>query len=101
AALEQVRPLTDARRHEVSVSLPEQPVHVLADRARLTQAISNLLTNAAKYTPPEGQLRVSVSAADADVCIDVQDNGEGISAELMPEIFDLFTQGARSVDRHE
>jgi signal transduction histidine kinase/CheY-like chemotaxis protein len=99
AAVEQVRPLLESCRHTLTVTTPPEPAVVLADRARLVQVISNLLTNAAKYTPQGGQIEVEVHATSAEVAITVRDNGVGIDHELMPEIFDLFTQGSRAVDR--
>lgn len=101
AAVEQVRPLIESRQHTLEVFLPEQPVMVLADRARLVQVVSNLLTNAAKYTGHGGLITAEVALKSSDVSIEVRDNGAGISAELMPEIFELFTQGTRTVDRNE
>ena len=99
AGVEQVRPLLESFQHELTVSMPSEAVAVRADRARLVQVVSNLLTNAAKYTPAGGRIRVEVAATQDEVRLLVQDNGAGISAELMPEIFELFTQGARTVDR--
>ncbi len=100
AGVEQVRPLLESLQHQLTVSMPPEAVAVRADRARLVQILSNLLTNAAKYTPAGGRIRVEVGATQDEVSLVVQDNGAGISAELMPEIFELFTQGARTVDRH-
>jgi signal transduction histidine kinase/ActR/RegA family two-component response regulator len=99
AAVEQVRPLIESRRHRLTVALPPAPALVFADRARLVQVVSNLLTNAAKYTAEGGELAIRAEASDSEVSVSVQDNGVGIAVELMPEIFDLFTQGARAVDR--
>jgi len=101
AAIEQVRPLMESRRHALSTTMPGERVVVLADRARLVQVVSNLLTNAARYTAGGGHIVVTLACAPTDVSIAVQDDGVGISPELMPEIFDLFTQGSRAVDRNE
>jgi signal transduction histidine kinase/ActR/RegA family two-component response regulator len=101
AAVEQVRPLIEARRHTLTVSVPPEPVHVQADPARLVQVMSNLLTNAAKYTNDGGRIHVTLEATQAEVAVKVQDNGVGISEQLMPEVFELFTQGSRSADRSQ
>lgn len=101
AGIEQVRPLIDARRHTLASALPAEPVAVLGDHARLVQVIGNLLTNAAKYTAEGGHILVRAEATPALVTLAVQDDGVGISRELMPEIFDLFTQGSRSADRSQ
>jgi signal transduction histidine kinase len=97
-AIEQVRPLIEARGHELTMRMPSGDVHVMGDRPRLVQVVSNLLNNAAKYTPPDGALAVTM-AVDRDVQIRVADNGTGIERELLPHVFDLFTQGARTPDR--
>jgi signal transduction histidine kinase len=100
-AIEASRPLIEARRHELSVVLPSEPVRVEGDFARLAQVLSNLLDNAAKYTPDDGHIRVSITAEDQEAVIRVQDNGVGISADALPYIFELFTQTERSLDRAE
>jgi signal transduction histidine kinase/CheY-like chemotaxis protein len=101
AGVEQVRPLIESRRHTLAVSVPPERGVMLADRARMVQVVSNLLTNAAKYTPEGGHIVISVDLLDDQIEIEVHDNGVGISPELMPQIFELFTQGARAVDRHQ
>nr|WP_255528557.1 hybrid sensor histidine kinase/response regulator [Ramlibacter pallidus] len=78
--------------------MPAGDVHVLGDRPRLVQVVSNLLNNAAKYTPPNGALSVAMAVGE-DVEIRVADNGMGIEPDLLPHVFDLFTQGARTPDR--
>ncbi|WP_240787005.1 PAS domain-containing hybrid sensor histidine kinase/response regulator [Ramlibacter rhizophilus] len=97
-AIEQVRPLVESRGHVLSTRMPPGGVHVMGDRPRLVQVVSNLLNNAAKYTPPNGALSVSLSVDEA-VEIRVADNGTGIEPELLPHVFELFTQGARTPDR--
>jgi PAS domain S-box-containing protein len=100
AAVEQAIPLIDRRRHNLRMELPEKPVMVQVDRVRLTQVLCNLLNNAAKYTPPDGAIRVTiVDSADGRVEVDVVDSGEGIDAALLPQVFDLFAQGQRTPDR--
>jgi PAS domain S-box-containing protein len=81
------------------VALEGEPVRVAGDPARLEQVVSNLLDNALKYTPPGGLVRVAVSRAEGDAILRVQDSGEGISAELLPRVFDLFVQQPQSLDR--
>ena len=100
AAVEQSLPLIDGRRHNLRMELPEQPVIVQADRVRLTQVFSNLLNNASKYSPEGGQIWVTiVDAGDDRIEVDVIDSGDGIDAELLPQIFELFAQGHRTPDR--
>ena len=101
AAVEQVRPLIESRDHALTVSLPDEPLVVLGDPARLVQVMSNLLTNAAKYTPDAGRIELTVKGAAGQATVEVRDNGVGIPAELMPEIFELFTQGSREADRSQ
>ena len=91
-AVEAARPLMDARKHEFSVSLPTEPIWVDADPARLEQVLVNLLNNAAKYTNPGGLIRLSVHLAGGEAAIKIRDNGLGIPPEMLPRIFDLFTQ---------
>ncbi|PCC69386.1 hybrid sensor histidine kinase/response regulator [Nannocystis exedens] len=98
-ALETTRPLIDARRHQIAVRTPEEPIWIEGDRTRLTQVVGNLLNNAAKYTPEGGQIRLTVelAAADAQVLIRVADSGTGISGEMLPKVFELFTQVDRTM----
>jgi PAS domain S-box-containing protein len=98
AAIEQVRPLIESRGHQLTTRMPSGDVHVLGDRTRLVQVVSNLLTNAAKYTPPNGSLSLAMTLGD-DAEVRVTDTGIGIDAQLMPHVFDLFTQGERTPDR--
>jgi len=98
-ATEQARPLIDARRHALDVRLGEAPVMVDGDHTRLVQVVANLLTNAAKYTPEGGRIEVELDAADGQAFLAVHDNGNGIGPDLLPVVFDLFTQGSRTLDR--
>lgn len=100
-AIELSRPLIDTKRHLLHLSLPEQPVMVSGDLTRLTQVMVNLLNNAAKYTPQGGRIDLTVSAENDSVVIRVRDTGSGMPRELVPRVFDLFTQGQRSLDRTE
>jgi PAS domain S-box-containing protein len=97
-AIEQVRPLIEARGHQLTTRMPSGDVFVLGDRTRLVQVVSNLLNNAAKYTPPNGSISLSLAVGD-EVEVRVADNGMGIDALLLPHVFDLFTQGERTPDR--
>ncbi len=98
-ALETVEPLRHAKQHRISVSASDGPLYVQGDFARLVQCVSNLLTNAVKYTRVGGDIRVQTHAQGGSVCIAVSDNGAGIARELLPKIFELFVQGQRTLDR--
>jgi signal transduction histidine kinase/ActR/RegA family two-component response regulator len=100
-ALEQVRPVIEAKRHSLTMQLSGEPVHVLGDRTRLVQVLSNILNNAAKYTPTGGQITLRVSASDDRVVVTVSDNGIGIEPDVLPYIFELFTQAERTPDRSQ
>ena len=98
-AVEQVAPLIDGRRHTLSLRSSATPLWVNGDRTRLTQIVANLLNNAAKYTPPGGQITLDVRATDDRVQVTVQDDGNGIDGKLLPHVFALFTQAERTPDR--
>jgi len=99
AAVETARPLIDARHHELELVLPQAAILMQADPLRVSQIVANLLTNAAKYTDPNGRIRL-VAALDADaVVIEVSDNGIGIAPESLPAVFDMFTQLRGTDDR--
>jgi signal transduction histidine kinase len=98
-ALEAVRPIIEERHHRVSVSLPEDSTWLTADSTRLVQVVANLLNNAATYTPPGGDIFVTVTVEGDEVILRVRDNGIGISADLLPQVFEMFTQGDRSLAR--
>jgi signal transduction histidine kinase/DNA-binding response OmpR family regulator len=100
-AVAAVRPLIEERRHELSVSLPPEPALLEADEARLEQILANLLNNAAKYTEPGGQIMLDVAREDGSSVVRVRDTGIGIDPELLPRIFDMFTQADRSLDRSQ
>jgi CheY-like chemotaxis protein len=93
------RSLIDQRRHELTVSLPTQAIWLHADAARLEQVVVNLLTNAAKYTDPGGHVWLTVQQEGEEAVLRVRDTGVGIAPEVLPRIFDLFTQAERSLDR--
>ena len=100
-AVETARPLIDQRKHELSISLPQETLWLNADAARLEQVVVNLLTNAAKYTEEKGHIWLSVQAEGDECVLRVRDTGVGIAPALLPKIFDLFTQAERSLDRSQ
>jgi PAS domain S-box-containing protein len=100
-AVEASRPLIEARKHTLETVLPDEPLLVEGDLTRLSQVLLNLLNNAAKYTPEGGHIRLTVEQEGEEVVVRVRDTGIGIPPELLPKIFDLFTQGDRSLDRPE
>jgi PAS domain S-box-containing protein len=98
-AVATVRSLIDQRRHELTVSIPAQAIWVHGDTARLEQVVVNLLTNAAKYTDQGGHVWLTVQQEGDEAVLRVRDTGVGIAPEILPRIFDLFTQAERSLDR--
>jgi len=100
-AVATVRPLIDQRKHELTVSLPTQAIWLVADAARLEQVVVNLLTNAAKYTDEGGHIWVTLQQESVAAVLRVQDTGVGIAPEILPRIFDLFTQAERTLDRSQ
>jgi CheY-like chemotaxis protein/two-component sensor histidine kinase len=99
AAVEQADTVLQARQHKLVTESSGNAAIVLGDRHRLVQVVSNLLQNAAKYTPPGGRIALSLVASDDEVEIRVRDNGIGMDERLLPQVFDLFTQGERTPDR--
>ena len=100
-AVETARPLIDQRRHELTVSLPPDPIWLYADASRLEQVVTNLLTNAAKYTNEGGHIWLSVQQEGDKAVLRVRDTGLGIAPAFLPHVFDLFTQAERSSDRSQ
>lgn len=102
-AVETASPLIEQRRHTLTVEVASSGLRVMADPVRLGQVISNLLTNAARYTPPEGLIRITATAhqADGQVQLTVHDNGNGIEPEDQTRVFDLFAQGRQGIDRSQ
>jgi PAS domain S-box-containing protein len=101
AAVETSQPLIDMKRHRLEMELPREPVRLAADPLRLAQVLSNLLTNAAKYTDVGGRIRLVAVMADDTVSLRVEDNGIGIATESMPRIFRMFSQLAEGHERSE
>jgi PAS domain S-box-containing protein len=100
-AVEISQPLIQAGAHELSVSLPPAPLFLEADPVRLAQVLSNLLNNAAKYMEKGGRIRLAAKQQGQEAMVSVRDEGVGISAEMLPRVFDLFTQVDRSIDRSQ
>ncbi len=100
-AVETARPLIEARRHELTVALPAEPVRLEADATRLAQVIGNLLTNAAKYTEEGGHVWLTAEREGSTAVVRVRDTGVGIPPELLGKVFDLFAQVDRSLARSE
>jgi PAS domain S-box-containing protein len=100
-AVDACRPLIEARRQTLEIVLPAEPLRVEGDVTRLSQVVLNLLNNAVKYTPEGGNIRLAVEVEGGQAVVRVADTGIGIPADLLPKIFDLFTQGDRSLDRSE
>jgi signal transduction histidine kinase len=99
AAVEISRPLIEKSRHELSVSLPDEPVSLVGDRARLTQVLANLLNNAAKYTPPGGAVSIALEQERDEAVFRVRDTGIGIPANMLDKVFDMFIQIDSGLDR--
>jgi signal transduction histidine kinase len=98
-AIEMASPLIEQRAHTLTVDLPGRGLCVNGDPIRLSQVISNLLMNAAKYTPPGGHITVRAEPVDGEVVLCVRDTGLGIAPEVLPRIFDLFVQERQGIDR--
>jgi PAS domain S-box-containing protein len=100
-AVETTRPLIGERRHQLHVNVPRQPVQMLGDLTRLGQALANLLNNAARYTPEGGEIWLDARLEAAEVEVRVSDTGPGLGADLLPRVFDLFSQADRPLDRSQ
>jgi signal transduction histidine kinase len=98
-AVEAIDPLFRQRHQRIAIVSSREPLIVEGDPERLVQCVGNILANAAKYTPAGGEIRVETRAVDGAAVLTFQDNGIGISSELLPRVFDLFVQGERSLDR--
>ena len=99
SAVEQARPLVKSRGHVLNLRMHASDPVVRGDRTRLVQVVANLLNNAAKYTAPGGEITLAVELHGSEARIVVTDNGTGIEDKLLPHVFELFTQGARTPDR--
>jgi signal transduction histidine kinase/DNA-binding response OmpR family regulator len=100
-SIEIAQPFIDSRRHTLTVAPSSKPIWLQGDSARLSQVVSNLLHNAAKYSEEGGRIHVQVATQNGEAVVSVRDEGMGIDAALLPRIFDLFAQGSRSLDRSQ
>jgi signal transduction histidine kinase len=100
-AAEQVHAVMEGRRQHFTVQVPDEPLFVRGDRTRLIQVFSNILNNAAKYTQEEGHISLRVAADESYVEVSIEDDGVGIASDLLPYVFDLFTQAERTPDRSQ
>ena len=98
-AIEASRPLIESENHQLTVTLPAEPVYLDADLTRLAQVLQNLLNNAARYTPPGGKIALHAEFDGQQVVIRVTDTGIGIPREMLSHVFDMFTQVDRSIER--
>ena len=99
AAIETAQPLIVAKNHRLQIEVPAAPILLHADPVRLSQVISNLLTNAAKYTDPDGLITLGCQMEAASIVIFVRDNGIGIAPEMHKRIFEIFVQAGEAKDR--
>lgn len=99
-AAETAAPLFEQQRHQLTTDIADHII-IDGDAGRMTQVFSNLLNNAAKYTDPGGRVSVTASLAGNDVVVAVKDSGRGMSAEMLPRVFDLFTQERQNIDRSQ
>jgi PAS domain S-box-containing protein len=99
--VETAQSLFDAKAQQLRVSIPSEQIALVVDPARLAQALVNLLTNAAKYTPREGRIFLSAERDEHQVIFRVKDTGIGIAPEMLKPIFDLFVQAERTLDRSQ
>jgi PAS domain S-box-containing protein len=100
-AVESVQPLIDRRHHQLSVSLPTESIWLQADPTRMEQVIVNLLNNAAKYTDESGRIWLTVEEEGDEMMLSIRDSGIGLAPEMIPVVFDLFSQSERSLDRSQ
>jgi signal transduction histidine kinase len=99
-AVEMTAPLYAEQRHQLTVHMPER-VAIVGDRVRIAQVFANLLTNAAKYTEPGGHVTLTGRLDDGHIAIECRDDGIGLAPDLIPQVFDLFVQGERGMDRRQ
>jgi two-component system CheB/CheR fusion protein len=100
-AVEAARPFIDSRKHELTITQPAEPIHLEADATRLAQIVANLLHNAAKYSEEGERIWLTVDRRPDEAVIKVRDTGMGIPADMLPRVFDLFSQADHSLDRSQ
>jgi CheY-like chemotaxis protein/two-component sensor histidine kinase len=100
-AIETSLPTIKEAGHELTIDAPPSAIYVDADLTRMGQVFANILNNAAKYTQPGGRIRVAVEQADGEAVISIKDDGVGIPADMLPNVFDMFTQVDRNLDRSQ
>lgn len=100
-AVDNIRPMVERHHHTLTVHWPSEPIHVYADPIRVAQVVTNLLHNAVKYTKEGGQIDLVISRRARQARILVRDTGMGISPDLLPHVFDLFTQAEVTLDRSQ
>lgn len=99
SAVEQVRPIMDARKHQLTVQHSSSAASILGDQKRLVQIIANILNNAAKFTSPGGHISLKVEVDNLNVIFTIKDDGIGMEPEVLDRVFDMFAQGERNSDR--
>lgn len=100
-AIESIQSPLMEKRHKLSYTPGDQPLYIKGDLTRIVQCLANILTNAIKYTDSGGHIRVVLREADGMAVLEIKDNGIGISPEMLPRIFELFTQAERAMDRSQ
>jgi signal transduction histidine kinase/DNA-binding response OmpR family regulator len=100
-SIETARPHLEAKRQQLEVNVPQTPIWLRGDFARLAQVFGNLLHNAVKYTPDDGRIELNLVLENGQAVASIRDNGIGIDPELLPHVFELFTQGDRTLDRSQ
>jgi PAS domain S-box-containing protein len=100
-AVEIVGPMLEAKGHQLTIDVPARGLRVFGDEARLSQVLSNLLSNAIRYTEPDGRIHLSAKRDGHELVVRVTDTGIGIGAEMLPRVFDMFVQATQTSDRPE
>jgi PAS domain S-box-containing protein len=101
AAVETARPMIESKQQQLAIELPSEPLRLFADPLRLSQSLSNLLTNATKYTDSEGQIGLKVTLTPSELAMTVKDTGIGIEPRTIPALFEMFSQVDSAIDRAE
>ena len=101
AAVETARPLIESKQHQLTINLPEEPVFLTVDPLRISQSLSNLLTNGAKYTDTGGQITLTVALQPEEISLSVTDTGIGFDPDSMPALFEMFSQVDSAIARSE